>query len=80
MQITLNNTLQQKGHSQYWLAQTTGIAASTINNLCNGKTSAIQFDVLQKICTALECSVNEVIESENIINPIHFINKGNSTE
>lgn len=80
MKITLNKTLKEKGHSQYWLAQKTGIASSTINNLCNGKTTAIQFDVLQKICTALECNVNEVIESENIINPLHFINKNDTSQ
>lgn len=70
MKITLNNTLKEKGRSQYWLAQTTGIAASTINNLCNGKTSSIQFDVLQKICDALDCNVCDIIEHEDIIKPV----------
>lgn len=79
MKITLNNTLKEKGHSQYWLAQTTGIATSTINNLCNGKTSSIQFDVLQKICDALDCNVNNVIEHDSIISPIEIINKNDTT-
>lgn len=78
MKITLNETLQAKGKSQYWLAHETGIAASTINNLCNGKTTAIQFDVLQKICSTLECSVNNVIEND-IINPLDFENKSNTS-
>ncbi len=80
MKIILNETLKEKGRSQYWLSQTTGIAASTINNLCNGKTTGIQFDVLQKICTALECGVNRVIESENITSPIYFTNKSDTSE
>lgn len=80
MKITLNDTLQQKGKSQYWLAHKTGIAASTINNLCNGKTSSIQFDVLQKICNALECNVNDVIESDGAINPLYFINKSDTSK
>ena len=79
MKITLNQTLEQKGKSQYWLAHNTGIAASTINNLCNGKTSSIQFDVLQKICNALECNVNDVIEHDVIINPIEFKNNKSDT-
>ncbi len=41
MKIILNETSKEKGRSQYWLSQTTGIAASTINNLCNGKTTGI---------------------------------------
>lgn len=78
MKITLNDTLRQKGHSQYWLSHETGIAASTINNLCNGKTNGIQFDVLQKICVALDCDVNGVIEHEKIISPIEFTNKSDT--
>lgn len=80
MKITLNDTLKEKKRSQYWLAQTTGIAASTINNLCNGKTTGIQFDILQKICTALDCNVNDVIEYEKIISPIEFINKSDTSK
>ncbi len=80
MKIILNKTLIEKGRSQYWLSQTTGIASSTINNLCNGKTSGIQFDVLQKICTALNCSVNNVIESEDLNIPIYPINKSDTSE
>ena len=80
MKITLNDTLQKKGRSQYWLAHETGIAASTINKLCNNKTTSIQFDVLQKICNALECNVNDVIEVENIINPLYFNNKSDTSK
>ena len=79
MKITLNNTLAKKGKSQYWLAHETGIAASTINKLCNGKTSSIQFDVLQKICIALDCNVNDVIEKDDIVNPLYFTNEKSDT-
>lgn len=68
MRIKLNETLIQKGKSQYWLSKETGIAASTINNLCNNKTSSVQFSVLQKICDALDCNVNDIIERD-IIEP-----------
>lgn len=60
MRITLNNTLKQKGHSQYWLSHETGIAASTINNLCNGKTTSIKFDTIEKISKTLNCSIDEI--------------------
>lgn len=79
MKITLNDTLKQKGYSQYWLSKQTGIAASTINNLCNNKTTAVQFDVLQKICTALNCNVSDIIEHDDIITPFEITNNKNST-
>lgn len=61
MKIILNETLKEKGKSQYWLSLQTGIATSTINNLCNGKTSSIQFSVIDKICDALQCDVSDII-------------------
>lgn len=65
MKVILNDTLKKRGKSQYWLAQKTGIAASTINNLCNGKTNSIQFSVLERICDALDCETSDIIVSNN---------------
>ena len=50
------------------------------NNLCNGKTTSIQFDILQKICTSLDRNVNDVIEHGKIISPIEFINKSDTSK
>ena len=68
MKVILQQTLKNKGKSQYWLAKQTGIAISTISNMCNGKTSRIDFVVLQKICDALNCEVCDIIERE--LNPL----------
>lgn len=43
MKVILNDTLKKCGRSQYWLAKQTGIATSTINNLCNGKQEKLIF-------------------------------------
>lgn len=61
MKIILNETLKKMGISQYKLSQQTNIAASTLNNLCNGKTTRIEFAVLDKICDALDCDVDSVL-------------------
>lgn len=61
MKIILNNTLKSKNISQYKLSKDTGIAASTLNNLCNGKTTSIQFSILDKICEALDCQVSDIL-------------------
>lgn len=64
MKIILNDTLKSKSKTQYWLAKETGIAASTLNNLCNNKTSGIQFSVLDKICDTLDCEVSDILLHE----------------
>lgn len=64
MNIILNDTLKSKNKSQYWLSKQTGIAASTLSNLCNSKTSSIQFSVLDKICDTLDCEVSDILMHE----------------
>lgn len=64
MKIILKKTLQEKKISQYQLAKKTGITAGNINNLCNNKTSSIQFSVLDKICDALNCEVSDILLHE----------------
>lgn len=65
MKIVLTDTLTKKGKSQYWLHKATGIAASTISNLCNGRTTRIEFSVLQKICDALDCDISDIIMTDS---------------
>ena len=64
MKVILNETLKSKKVSQYKLANDTGIAASTLSNLCNNKTSSVQFSVLQKICDSLDCEVSDILQRE----------------
>lgn len=64
MKVILNETLNKKGITQYKLSKITGITASNLNNLCNNKTSSIQFSVLDKICDALECEVSDILIHE----------------
>ncbi len=64
MKVILNETLEKMGKSQYWLAKETGIAASTLNKLCNNKTTSIQFSLLQKICDALNCDISDILINE----------------
>lgn len=59
--VTLQETLDKHNKSQYWLAKHTGITPSTINKLCKNKTSRIDFDTLDKICTSLNCNVADIL-------------------
>ena len=60
--IILNDTLNKMNKSQYWLAKETGIAASTINNLCNNKTTRIDFHTIELICDVLNCNLSDIFQ------------------
>lgn len=54
--------LEKKKKSLYWLAQETGISYPTLHKLSKNETDGIKFSILEKICTALECELNELLE------------------
>ena len=63
MKVILKEPLEKKGKSQYWLAKETGIAASTLSNMCSNKTTKVDFVVLQKICNALKCDITDILST-----------------
>lgn len=68
MKVVLKQTLENRNRSIYWLAQNTGITAAAISNLCNNKTTRIDFSVLDKICEALDCDITDIIIPDSQFN------------
>ncbi|AZO94324.1 helix-turn-helix transcriptional regulator [Halocella sp. SP3-1] len=61
--IKINNILNDKGKSIYWLADKTGLAYSTTYNLVNNNTASIHFKTLEEIMQALDITdFNQVLE------------------
>ena len=60
--LRLDKLLREKGTSAYWLAQETGLAYSTLSNLRGNKTKGIDFETIDKLCSALECSPGDLFE------------------
>ena len=63
--LRVNKILEKKGLTPYWLGKQTGISQNNILKICNGETSTIRFDTIEKICKALECSINDLFESDD---------------
>lgn len=63
--VILNETLKKTDKTQYWLSKETGIAASTINNLCNNKTTRIDFHTIELICNVLKCEISDIFTLKN---------------
>ena len=58
----LKYILEQKEKSVYWLAKQTGISQNSLIKIKNDKTSSINFDICNKICSVLECKLEELFE------------------
>lgn len=64
IQMRIDELLQERGHSLYWLAKEASIAYTTLWKLKTGTSQGISFGVLDRICSALECSPGDILMRE----------------
>ncbi len=60
--ITLDKFLKKTGISRYELAKRTGIQYQIIDNYYKNKVKRYDSYVLDRICIALECRIEDIIE------------------
>lgn len=61
IEIRVDELLEERGRSFYWLAKETGISHTTLWRLKKGRALGINFDTLEKICSVLECKPGDVL-------------------
>jgi putative transcriptional regulator len=61
IEIRIDELLETRGRSFYWLAKETGISHTTLWRLKKGKALGINFDTLDRLCQTLECQLGEVL-------------------
>lgn len=62
IRIKLDKTLQKLKISRYELAKRTGIQYQVIDNYYKNKVKRYDSYVLERICQALDCPIEDVIE------------------
>lgn len=62
IRITLDKTLENLNITRYKLAKRTGIQYQIIDNYYKNKVTRYDSYVLDKICTALDCEISDIIE------------------
>lgn len=67
--INVKEILKEKKKTKYWLVKETGFSYQAISEVMNNNTTGIKFATLEKLCTVLECSPNDLIKIEK--NPIN---------
>lgn len=65
LMLRLNEILEEQGKTIYWLGKQTGISQNNIGKICNGETSTIRFDTIEKICKALNCSIDNIFYTDD---------------
>lgn len=62
IKVKLNEVLKKKRYSQQEVSDATGIHTNTLSLICTGKTHGISFQVLEKLCSFLNCKIQDIIE------------------
>ena len=65
IKITLDSLLKERNISRYELAKRTGIRYHIIDNYYKNKVIRYDSYILDKICTALNCKIEDIIKFEN---------------
>jgi putative transcriptional regulator len=63
--IRIDELLEERGRTFYWLAKETGISHTTLWRLKKGRALGINFVTLESICRALDCQPGDVLRLES---------------
>lgn len=62
VKIKLQELLEAKGKTLYWLSKQTGIAYNALAKINKNQVSRLELDTIEKICVNLECQTGELLE------------------
>lgn len=62
VKVKANELLAKSGHSKYWLYKRMGLGYQNLSHILDGKTTAMKYDTMEKLCELLECTPNDLFE------------------
>lgn len=68
IEIRLDDLLEERGRSFYWLSKETGVSYTTLWRLKKGKALGINFSTLERICRALACEPGDIVKLGGVKN------------
>lgn len=60
IEVRIEQLLDERGQTFYWLAKQTGIGYTSLWRLRHEEAKGISFDFLERICRALQCEPGEL--------------------
>ncbi len=67
IETRIDELLEERGRTFYWLAKETGISHTTLWRLKKGKALGISFGTLEAICAALGCQPGDVLRLAAVV-------------
>lgn len=64
IKIRINEVLQEKGRTLYWLAKEAGLRYATVWSMAKGNQAKLHLDALDRICKVLECQPGDLLVRE----------------
>ncbi len=64
IQINVQKLLDEKGKTRYWLVKQMQTTYKTVNNICDNTLTGLQLETIEKLCSILECSPNDLFTIE----------------
>lgn len=61
IKFQLNELLERRGQTLYWLWKRTGIRYATIWQMGKGEVSRLNLDALDRVCEVLECQPGDLL-------------------
>lgn len=61
IKINLRELMWEKNISAVQIQRETGIHATTVSRIINGKQCNLSLDTLDKLCTVLDCKIQDLI-------------------
>lgn len=65
VEILLNDVICSKGISKNVLAERANLQRTQLNSYCNNKVKRLDLDVISRLCSALECNVDDILQYHN---------------
>lgn len=62
--VKLKELLESRHMTIYKLSKDTGVSYNNLHRIATKKAKVMSFDVLEKICIALDCKPNDLFEIE----------------
>ena len=60
IKTNIQNLLNTKGKTRYWLVKEMQTTYKTVNKLCDNTLTGLQLETIEKLCNILECSPNDL--------------------
>lgn len=65
IKMNVQNLLNEKGRTRYWLVKEMQTTYKTVNKLCDNTLTGLQLETIEKLCDILDCTPNDLFIFEN---------------